>query len=225
MDSISEIMEELDYVVGEWQVCQSCRIVDKDRRRSTVGYICPVCGASSEGGLMHFEMSVHLTIDLIKEAFLTEHKIENAGTDYEYKINTHYISVLIFFCTLREILLNSLIRELCWGLKLPEGIYKRLIADNKMHVQKQDKLFASLTGEKWQDALVHLSNEGDSDYVGINDKIRDLVLLRNKFVHKGHGWDIAEEAANDCVRTIAPLLLMYIHLHNEFVHTLYKLDK
>ena len=221
MDSNSNVIKELDYVVGKWQVCQSCRVVDDDCRRSTVGYACPICGVSGDGGVMYFDMSVHLIIDLIKEAFLTEHKIENKGTDYEYQINTHYISVLIFFCTLREILLNRLIREICFGLKLPKGVYNQLIMDNKMHVQKQDKLFASLTGVKWLDALKRLCNEDKSDYVAVNNKISDLVKLRNRFIHKGHGWGITQEHANDCVRTIAPLIHMYVRLHNEFVHKMF----
>ncbi len=149
---------------------------------------------------MYFDMSVHLMIDLIKEAFTTEHKIEHKGTKLEYQLNTHYISVLLFFCTLRETLLNGLITDLCSAHKVPKNIYLRLISDNKLHIQKQDKLFKSLTGEKWFKSLEILNEESNHDFITLNEKIRDLVKLRNFFAHKGASWDINRDTAIDCIK-------------------------
>jgi hypothetical protein len=221
MKSLSDKLDDLNFIIGEWQKCEFCRIVDKDRNRSRFGYECPVCSKPSKGGVMYFEISVHLTIDLIVEAFTTEHKVEHEGTEYEYITNTHFISVLLFFCTLREILLNGLIRELCWGLKLPEGVYNRLIKDNKFYIQKQNDLFPSLTGEKWLDALTKLSNSSEYNYVELNKRIKELSDLRNEFVHKGKGFHIDEQVANNCVDSIEPLIILYVELHNLFVHPMY----
>lgn len=222
MRNIEDYVNELDHIVGKWCICQSCLVVDDDRGRSSVGSICPVCEATSEGSQMYFYMSVHTMIDLIREAYSSEHNIQNEGTDYEYQLNTHYISVLIFFCTLREILLYQLIHELCKSQKIPKGVYERLRSDNKLYIQKQNKLFPSLAGLKWNDALNVLSNESNNDYEKLNEKIMELVEYRNKFIHQGHKiFEIDSKVAEDCVKNTHLLIQLFVDLHNKYVHKEY----
>ena len=225
MESIEDYLEELDYLVGKWCICQSCKIVDDDRGRSAVGSKCPTCGAISEGSQMYFFMSVHTLIDLMKEAFTTEPIISNEGTDFQYQINTHYISVLIFFCTLREILIYQLIRELCIAQNISKNVYERLNSDNKLYIQKQNKLFPSLAGIKWVDALRELSEETENDYISLNDKIIELVEYRNKFIHHPLSrhilfkiFDINKDVAEDCIKHIHILVQLFVDLHNKYVH-------
>ncbi len=154
MSDIDNDIEELNHIIGKWQICEFCKIVDDDRNRTKYGHICNACGKESNGGQMYFDMSVHLMIDLIKEAFITEHKIEHKGTKLEYQLNTHYISVLLFFCTLRETLLNGLITDLCSA-------------------------------------------------------------------HKGASWDINRDTAIDCIKSISPLMELYVALNNKYVHSKY----
>lgn len=167
---------------------------------------------------MYFDTSVYIIVDLIKEAITSEHNVENPGTFLEYELNTHYISVLLFFCTLRELLLNSLITDLCTQQNIPENIYNRLISDNKLHVQKQDKLFKSLTGSKWVAALSELDKDKNNKYVALNEKIKTLVELRNSFAHKGDTWDINKEVGIKCVTYIPQIINMYVDLNNKYVH-------
>lgn len=220
MSDESELIEELEYVLDGWQICEFCNIVDRDRNRSTYGHACSVCGEPSKGGGMYFDTSVYLLIDLIKEAIKSEHKVEYKNTFLEYELNTHYISVLLFFCTLRELLLNILITDLCHMQKIPENIYERLISDNKMHIQKQDKLFKSLTGNKWVTALTEVDKDKNNNYVELNENIKKLVTLRNGFTHKGDTWDINKEIAIDCIAYIPKLINMHVDLNNKYVHKL-----
>lgn len=218
MSELNEQIEELEHVLDGWQICEFCKIVDKDRNRSTYGHNCSVCGEPSRGGFMFFDISVSIIIDLIKEAFASEHKVEYPDTFLEYELNTHYISVLLFFCTLRELLLNSLIKDLCVAQSIPENIYNRLTSDNKLHIQKQDKLFKSLTGSKWVAALEELDKDKNNNYVELNENIKRLVQLRNSFTHNGIIWDISQEIGFECVTYIPQLIHMYVHLNNKYVH-------
>ena len=215
MCKINEQIEELEHVLS-WQLCEFCKIVDKDRSRSTVGHICSVCGIPSKGGHMYFGASVYLIVDLIKNAFTSEHKVEHSDTSLEYKLNTHYISVLLFFCTLRELL--SLITDLCISQKIPENIYDLITSDNKLHIQKQDKLFKSLTGSTWSSALKEIDETTSSNYAELNKKVQKLVDLRNHFAHKGSSWDINEDTGIECIANISQLIKMYVELNNKYVH-------
>jgi len=209
-------------LVGEWQVCRTCRVVDRDQIRTRVGSICPECGEESKGGLRYFVMSAETIVDLMREASSTQPITHNEGTELEYQINTHNISVLLFFCTLREVLMQGFIREMCMALGIPENIYERLNLDNKLHSQKQDKLFPSLTGSKWNNAISELDRETSKNYTELNDQVVDLVKHRNKFIHKAQNiFNIDDSVANRCIQNVEPLIHLYVDLHNKYVHKIY----
>ena len=208
----------LDGIVGRWQQCTSCKIVDTDRGRSTVGHPCQTCNKPSNGGDMYFDSSVHLVVDLIEEAASSEHTIKYPDTAMEYSENTHFVSVLLFFCTLREILLNNLIRQLCLDQSISNEIYDRLRMDNRLYTQKQDRLFPSLTKVKWTAAIATLDNKSDFDFQKLNADLKRFSDLRNKFAHEGHGFEIDKSTCEECVLSIEPLIHLYVDLHNAFVH-------
>ncbi len=52
---VKEIRDRnLSMVLADFQMCENCRIVDRDHDRVRYGHKCNTCGVPGEGGLMLF---------------------------------------------------------------------------------------------------------------------------------------------------------------------------
>jgi hypothetical protein len=200
--------------VWEFQMCRHCRVVDKDRARVQYGYACSVCGKPSEGGLSYFEISIHTLAALIEKASTQLSRFAD-DTD-QSKI--HSVAIVIFFCTVREALLNWLIEHLCWAQKVPRLVFERLLADNNVHVKRQNALLPSLTAKKWKALVQQETIASGTDYRGLNDLLERAANARNAFVHEGKSAEIDCSLAAECVEKFSVLLEFYVALHNRYVH-------
>ena len=109
--NVPEIKQSLSTLTSNYLICENCKIVDKNFERIKKGSPCLICDSNSSGGVLYFKISIHILIDLIQEAYHSANLI--TGVEKLYKgESSHDISVIIFFCTLRESLLDNLIREL-----------------------------------------------------------------------------------------------------------------
>ena len=211
--------QKLGLLLADFQMCRNCRVVDRDQGRIRYGHNCGTCGAPGEGGLMYFEVSVLFLIDLIQEAFQSPavDRTDRNGSIRE----AHNVSVVLFFCTLREIVLNWLIGHLCWAQKIPKPVYERLLADSNTYALRQNSLLPSLTGKKWKSLVAQESRSSQLDYVELDEFLRKAVEARNKFMHEGKQWGIDRKLAESCIDHIWPLLNLYVALHNRYVHPLH----
>lgn len=218
---ITEIVDQpLTTLVSDHLVCDFCRVVDRDRERCTTGYACPSCGMESQGGMMYFSINTHVLVDLIQEAYHAPPN-ELLGRGYD-GMDSHSISVVIYFCTLREVLMDNLVSELLVAKEVPEGIRDRLLSDNKLYLKKQNSLFPSLVGEKWKDAVGDLGSGAQIDYVEVDGFVEDAVKARNNFLHEGSRWSINRDLSTGCLRSLWGLISLYVGLHNRYVHPVYK---
>ena len=217
-DVIDIKTQSLSSLLSDHQVCEFCRVVDRDKERCRTGYRCPICSSESKGGVLYFEFTVGATIDLMQEAFHSELKQDPNEGKWDAGKDAHNISVVIFFCTLRELLLNNLIRELCGAQKIPKLIYERLISDNKFHIMKQNNLLPSLIDSKWLDAISVINTMHEMDYIELNQFIEKAVKARNKFMHEGNKFSIPLDMGEECMHHIWPLINLFIGLHNHYVH-------
>ena len=218
---ITKIRQSLSTLIANYLECQECRIIDRNAERMRSGYICPVCDYVSEGGRLYFHINIHILIDLIQESYHSVNSEQVTEKLYEGE-GPHDISVIIFFCTLREALLDNLISRLMTAQNLSDGVSERLLSDNKFHVQKQDKLFKSLTGVKWNDAIDMLNKNSNLDYKEIDDFVVSVVRARNNFIHEGCKWSIDRELSTNCMNNLFGLIKIYVELHNSYVHPHYK---
>lgn len=207
---------KLSLVIADFHICRNCRVVDRDQGRVRYGHECGTCGTPGEGGMTYFEVSVHLLINLMQEAFHTLGATRT--TRNEPNGDAHNVSVVLFFCTLREILLNSLIADLCCAQSIPKAVYERLLADSSTYALRQNNLLPSLTGKKWKALVASESRQSQVDYVELDEFLRKVVDARNKFMHEGKRWGIDRPLAEGCMDHIRPLLNFYVALHNRYVH-------
>jgi hypothetical protein len=127
------------------------------------------------------------------------------------------LPVIIFFTTLRELLLNNLIDELFTARRIEADICERVLKDSPTHRQRMDKLFRTLTGEKWQAALRLIDEKEHTDFIRLDKFVIDVVTARNDFVHDGDKWAIKDEMVEDCIGNTYPMLQLHAFLHNYFV--------
>jgi hypothetical protein len=184
------------------------------------GYLCPVCKMPGDTGHMFFDVNILTLIDLIQEAFHT--KPWKSSESEANNINAHSLSVLIFFCTLREVLLERLIYDLMVMHKLQESIRERLYDDNRTYSDRMNRLVPSLLGKKsWKEIIRILQRQTGNDHKEINDFLKTASDMRNEILHEGNKWVFEGHMKNDCLENIPSLLGLYVDFHNVFIHPVY----
>jgi hypothetical protein len=228
---MSNMMEDLlkikDRPLGEmldnFYICESCSIVDNDSGRLERGHKCTHCSKIDDRGMSYFTTRVTSLINLMQEFYHTQQIIlDDQGQPHTPSwAGNIKLPVIIFFSTLRELLLNNLIEELFKAKQVEAEICERLLFDNQTHRQRLDKLFRTLTGEKWKNALKLIDKNEGTDFISLNEFIETVVKARNEFVHEGGSWEINEDMADNCMKNIYPMLQLHALLHNYFVFTIY----
>lgn len=227
---ITEIKHQsLGSVLADFHICQHCHIVDRDSDRIMVGHPCSNCGKPSPSGRGYFNLSVHTLINLMQE-FFHKDKPEEKDSPYSgrYGVSSKKnakVAVVVFFVTLREVLLENLLYDLMIAQELPGNVCKRLFADSPMHRQRLEKLFPSLAGVTWKTALNTMNEKCELDYIELDSFVRETVDARNKFLHKGSKYAITEKMAEECLKKVWPLLNLHVYLHNEYVVPYHRDDK
>jgi hypothetical protein len=214
--------QPLGLVLDSFYICQSCHVADTDHERGEVDHPCSTCGKPSPSGRSFFNLSVYSMINLIQAAYHSENVISHGGglRDRDTSDDTK-LAVVIFFVTLREVLMTSFLRNLMIARDIPEEICEKLFEDNPTHAQRMNKLFHNLTGEKWKKAIDILGEGSGIDYVNLDKFIEDTVNARNTFLHRGIKWAVGRDMVRDCLERTPSLLRLYVALHNKFVYPLY----
>ena len=209
--------QPLSTLLADHMVCQACRIVDRDQQRMRVGYPCSRCGVPGQGATGYFPLSVISLIDLMQEFY---HRKTDLDSD-EQKITSarrnQRLAVVIFFCTLGEVLLEYFLKQLMTKNGLPRLVQERLLNDNIFVKHRVEKLFPALTGERWKLAVKMLAKGKQLDYVKATEFYEDAVEKRNLFLHKGNKWAIPNDMPEKCLRHIWPLVNLFVGLHNKFI--------
>ncbi len=220
---ISEITRQsLSTLVAGFYACQFCGVVDRERRRQEVGYPCPRCGNKGEGGSLHFGLSIHALINLMQESF---HQESTQSSRLPGSGNAHKLAVVIFFCTLGEVLLLHFLRELMYALQLPTSVQERILNDNLFSKKRVEKVFPSLVDEKWATVVKELSKNSKLDYEKTVKFYLQAVEARNSFLHAGNKWAVLKGMPEECMEEIWPLMNLHAELHNRFVPALYTARK
>jgi hypothetical protein len=214
--------QPLGLVLDSFCICQSCHIVDTDIERVEVGHPCSTCGEPSPSGRSFFGLPVYSLINLMQVSYHSENVIsQTGGLQDHYASEDTKLAVVIFFVALREVLMTSFLKNLMIARDIPEDICERLFEDNPTHTQRMNKLFHSLTGQKWKKAIKILDGDSGIDYANLDKFIEDTVNARNTFLHKGIKWAVGKDMVWHCLERIPSLLRLHVDLHNKYVYPLY----
>ena len=211
--------QPLSTLLADFLICKSCQVVDRDHERMRVGYACSNCGVPGDGARAYFPMSVVSLIDLMQEFY---HMKQESGSELGEDLNldkkgNHRLAVVIFFCTLGEVLLEEFLTHVMMKLELPPSIQKRLLDDNMFVKQRIEKVFPALTGVQWKETVHKLSKGKQLNYSKTAEFYQTVIKKRNVFLHKGIKWAIPKEMPENCLRQIWPIVNLFVALHNEFI--------
>lgn len=193
-------------------ICKNCGVVDRDWDRMTPGHICAECGKPGDGGRLYFHVGVHILVDLIQQAY---HSQSPAGPPNGP--DGKDVGTVIYFCTLRESLLNHFLIETMKAQGTPTPLIEKLLEDNKLANQRFGGLFTAATGKKWSEAVSDLSIKLGSDFRSVSDLMRSAAELRNTFLHQGSAWSMTREFSTQCMNAVPSMVELFVGLHNEYV--------
>jgi hypothetical protein len=162
---------------------------------------------------MALHVGILILMDLMHESFHSAPQIEVVAGPQARRIGT-----VLFFCTLREALMNWFIDGQLNAQNVPERIAEQLLSDNKLAHQKFGQLFNSVTGDKWAVAVEKASQLEGRDFSKVSELMKAAALHRNNFLHNGVGWDMTDEFAETCYKQVHSLVCLFVALHNVYTH-------
>jgi len=216
MTSLSEIDgQPLSMLVCNHLICKDCGVIDRDYGRLKKGYRCTNCRAESEGGRMVFPINIHVLVDLVQQAYHSQSPTSPLDAPQGQDVGT-----ILFYCSLREALLNTFIINNLRARNVDSALISRMLEDNKLASQKFGGLFTSVIGLKWNEAISELTRARSRNYTGVSDLMREAAELRNEFLHEGRAWGINRDLATRCINSVDDLVSLFTELHNEYTQPL-----
>ena len=172
-----------------------------------------------------------VVVNLLEDAYTVGESFESsAGPDsggyYPGRSqDSSYLAVVLFFCTLGEILLEHLVALKTLRLDLPQQLQDRLFADNLGIKSRIDKLFpAMFDGVTFMEALSRVRSSTGIDYKSTVDTYREANSFRNHLLHRGAAWKLDDQLPDRCFAATSDLLAMYAAMHNEMIEQEAPLD-
>ena len=178
------------------------------------GHLCTVCGTPSEAARLYFPISIRVLVDLMQQAY------HSPPSDGPHGPQGRDVGTVLYFCTLRETLLNHFLVQVLRAQKVPVSLIDRLLEDNRMASQKFGKLFASVVGQKWDSAVDQASRRLITKFSSVSQLMRRAAEIRNNFLHEGAVWAVTRELSTECMNSASQMAQLFVAFHNEHVHPL-----
>lgn len=216
MHELSEIdFQHASTLVCDQMQCEACGWIDRDRDRMRKGHRCHVCDTESECERLAFSVNISVLVNLCQEAYFSQPKLTTP-----YSPQSANIAPILFFCTLRECLLNHFLQMHLRALNVPWPLIAKLLDDNKLANQKFGELFTSVTRVKWDEAVTTASAKASTNFKFVSELMRNAATIRNKFLHEGHAWKSTREFATECIDSLPQLTRLFVTLSNTYTHPL-----
>jgi hypothetical protein len=196
-------------------VCPACAVVDHDWDRMRCGHLCTTCGTPSEAGRLYFPINIHILVDLMQQAYHS--RSPNGPLDGPQGRD---VGTILYFCTLREALLNHFLVQMLRAQKVPASLIERLLDDNRLASQKFGNLFASVVGQKWDNAVDQASRRMATNFSPVSHLMRRAAEIRNRFLHEGSAWTVTRDLSTECMNSASLMVQLFVAFHNEFIHSL-----
>lgn len=217
MIPLSEIdWQELSTLVCDHFICKNCGVIYRDATLQKWN-LCKHCNTPIESHRYAFSLNnIPVLVNLVQQAYHSQSPTGHSSAPQGQDVGT-----VLFYCSLREALLNNFIVTNLRIRNIDEALISRMLDDNKLASQKFGGLFTSIIGTKWKDAISDLSRTRAKDYMAVSKLMQDAADLRNEFLHEGDAWGINRDFAKRCVDSLGQLVSMFVELHNEYTQPLF----
>jgi hypothetical protein len=140
--------QSLSSVIADFMICARCGIVDRECSRIIANSPCPACHQNAGRTRLYFGLNIAVLIDLIQQSY---HSAMPEGQALGPQSSD--VAVVLFFCALREALLNNLLDYLC---RIEASDLKKVATRRKLTKRKFSSL-AELIGKTWDEAVGEVS--------------------------------------------------------------------
>jgi len=204
--------QDASTLVCDFMICGRCGIVDRKHSRIVANSLCPACHQPAGVARLYYPISVHILVDLAQQSY---HSTAPVGPISGPQAPA--VGAILFFCTLREVLLNHFLLALLRAEGVKTTIIEKLMDDNKLASQKFTGLFSSVVGKSWKEAVLEASSFDGTDYQPVSDLMLSAASIRNEFIHEGTGWAATREVATNCINSMPAMFGLFVALHNIYV--------
>lgn len=170
-------------LVCDFMICKRCGTVDREHSRIVKNSICPVCHRPARVARLYYPINVHILVDLVQQSYHSEAPVNPDGGPQAPNVGT-----ILFFCTLREVLLTHFFVALLRAQRVPTPVVEKLLDDNKLANQKFTSLLPALVGKSWKEVVSEASSFEGVDFHSVSNLMLSAANIRNEFMHEGTGW-------------------------------------
>lgn len=216
MVSLAEIdNQDISTLVCDFMICKRCGEVDRDHSQMRTNSLCPVCEKPAGVARLYYPINIHILVDLVQQAYHSYAPVGPISGPQAPAIGT-----ILYFCTLREALLNHFLLEFLRAENVKTSLIEKMFDDNKLASQKFTSLFSAVVGKRWSDAVGEASAHDVNDYRPVSDLMKSAANIRNEFLHEGTGWSATRDVATECVNSLPALFGLFVALHNIYIRPL-----
>ena len=181
------------------------------------GHLCLNCDEISDSNSLHFDLRVPMFIDHIVEAY---NSIDPERESQENVIPPYaFASVVLSYCTLREVLISPFVNRLASKDKIPSLVLTKLLNSYSSQRQKTEQLIPSFTKVKWAKMIGDIAKTDGVDYSRHERISVELVRKRNVFIHEGAIFELDRESTDQAISEIRNLVKMFVCFNNAYIST------
>src|ERR1019366_5024921 len=150
-------------LVCDFMICECCGTIDREHSRMIKDNICPVCHKPAGVARLYYPFNVHILVDLVQESYHSEAPLNPISGPHASNVGT-----ILFFSSLREVLLNHFLLALLQAQRVPAPVIEKLLDDNRLAGQKFTGLFSAVVGKSWKKAVIEASAFNGMDFQPIS---------------------------------------------------------
>lgn len=196
-------------LVCDFMICERCGTVDRELSRMVVNSTCPACHRPAGVARLYYPINAHILVDLVQQSYHSDAPINPVSGP-----QAPALGAILFFCTLREVLLNHFLLTLLRAQQVPAPLIEKLLDDNKLARQKFAGLFSAVVGKSWKEAVLEASTFEGTDFQPVSELMLEAATIRNEFMHEGTGWAATRDVATNCINSLFTLFSLFVALHN-----------
>ena len=219
LDQYRAQYRDMSGMASSYFLCLNCGIVDQDENRSVPGHACSMCGVSPCGCRVFFRLGVSIIIQLIETSYFRwPEQSTYDELSRQRREDLRNSATLIFFCSLKELLLETFTEDMMEALRLKPEEQTSLREQYSTHSKRLQYLMPAMTGKSWHDALSSLPLERREQHSNLDGFLEHATRKRNDLLHDVNLLAFDEDIATSCFRAIPMILELYVDLQNQFVH-------
>jgi len=209
----------LSRLASDYKKCKKCsHVLNLGPHSST--YTCRICGLENQIPYPFLDLNLLIMVDLMQDSYITATTLQPESPNFTVPVEqARLASVVVYFCTVKELLLHRFISHFLAEFPLPVSFLESWDNHYFTDSQRREELLPSLVGMSW-DKLSDSLSDPQNQFKTMSAFLKKASVSRNNLLHEGNSFDIDPYLAKACLENFLPLMEFYARLNNKYVHEL-----